>query len=95
MNSENNILKWVRTLPLIIGIIFIVYGWIQSWSYQGVSSNYYSEEIAMKYTIRSYVFVISGIVIVLNGVLLGKVIKYFHSREKHLEHEINQLKKIQ
>ncbi|GGA60366.1 hypothetical protein [Ornithinibacillus halotolerans] len=74
-----NGLKWVSPLTIIVGIVFIIFGWTQSWDYYADST--VIEEIYLNRTIRTYVFIVGGILLIFIGILFQAVIKYINSLE--------------
>jgi uncharacterized membrane protein YphA (DoxX/SURF4 family) len=79
-------IRWISILPISFGIIFIFFGWTQTWEYRYDGTNDYIFTIR---TIRAYVFIVGGLVILFVGILLGAVRKYVDS----LEVKIYQLKR--
>jgi hypothetical protein len=81
-------LKWVRFIPITIGIIFVLYGWAQTWGYMDESTFVNIGNQGIKSTIKSYVFVISGFNLIFIGVLLGAVMKYVNLIEERIYREL-------
>ncbi|SHF66382.1 hypothetical protein [Ornithinibacillus halophilus] len=71
-------LRWIFVLPVSIGIIFIFYGWTQTWDYTYDGTNDHMDTIR---TVRTYVFIVGGLILILIGILLGAVRKYVESLE--------------
>ena len=89
-------LKWVRTIPIVIGLLLIFYAWSQTWSFTA-SPLANVEEIKLNRTIRSYVFGIGGLMIIFIGLLLrivdnriGELIR----RNNELKQEIDDIKQL-
>jgi sensor histidine kinase YesM len=78
-------LRWITVLPITLGVISIFFGWTQSWEYAYDGTNDY---MIIVRTVRTYVFIVVGFVLVIVGVLFGAVRKYVES----LELKIYQLK---
>lgn len=80
-------LKWVRFIPFVIGFIFILYGCTQSMSTGGSTFiNLANGDIES--TIRAYVFIVGGLILIIIGVLMGGVLKYIYSMEERVYREM-------
>ncbi|TCT26835.1 hypothetical protein EDD68_101188 [Melghiribacillus thermohalophilus] len=68
-------LKLTSLICLIAGLVAIVYGWTQSWAFGADFRQY--EEMLMKRTIRFYVFIVSGFILILIGIIVDYIRKVF------------------
>jgi Na+-transporting NADH:ubiquinone oxidoreductase subunit NqrB len=83
-------LKWITALPVIIGAILIVLGWIQSWEHLNDGNNDYMFTIR---TIRTYVFIIGGLILILNGILFHALRKTINNLEMKIYVLKNEIEK--
>ena len=80
-------LKWISALTSIFGIIFILFGWTQSWDFGAHSSEF--ETVLLLRTVRTYVFIIGGVIMLTIGISLHFVKEYL----QRLEIKLYELKK--
>ncbi|KIL42806.1 hypothetical protein KP77_34360 [Jeotgalibacillus alimentarius] len=64
-------LRWISMITFLLGLVFITYGWTQTWAFSASSSDF--ERILMERTVRSYVFVVGGVILVIVGVSINMV----------------------
>lgn len=72
-------LKWISALTSIFGIIFILFGWTQSWDFGAHSSEF--ETVLLLRTVRTYVFIIGGVMMLTIGISLHFVKEYLQGLE--------------
>ncbi len=72
-------LKWISALTSIFGIIFILFGWTQSWDFGAHSSEF--ETVLLLRTVRTYVFIIGGVMMLTIGISLHFVKEYLQRLE--------------
>lgn len=72
-------LKWICALTSIFGIIFIIFGWTQSWDFGAHSSEF--ETVLLLRTVRTYVFIIGGVIMLTIGISLHFVKEYLQRLE--------------
>ncbi len=72
-------LKWISALTSIFGIIFIIFGWTQSWDFGAHSSEF--ETVLLLRTVRTYVFIIGGVMMLTIGISLHFVKEYLQRLE--------------
>lgn len=72
-------LKWISALTSIFGIIFIIFGWTQSWDFGAHSSEF--ETVLLLRTVRTYVFIIGGVMMLTIGISLHFVKEYLQGLE--------------
>lgn len=80
-------LKWICALTSIFGMIFIIFGWTQSWDFGAHSSEF--ETVLLLRTVRTYVFIIGGVIMLTIGISLQLVKKYLEGLENKF-YELNQ-----
>lgn len=80
-------LKWICALTSIFGMIFIIFGWTQSWDF-GAHSSEFETELLIR-TVRTYVFIIGGVIMLTIGISLQLVKKYLEGLENKF-YELNQ-----
>lgn len=72
-------LKWICALTSIFGMIFIIFGWTQSWDFGAHSSEF--ETVLLLRTVRTYVFIIGGVMMLTIGISLHFVKEYLQRLE--------------
>ncbi|MGD6777971.1 hypothetical protein [Sutcliffiella horikoshii] len=66
--------KWYKVSAILLGLVFLIYGWKQSW----VDGGEYSggmDYIFVERTVRTYAFIISGIIFLFIGVIVSALDK--------------------
>jgi len=64
-------LRYLEVSCFLLGIIAIIYGWTQSWDF-GASTEVY-EEILMKRTAKTYVFMGGGFILIIISSVVSQV----------------------
>lgn len=72
-------LKWISALTSVFGIIFIIYGWTQSWDFSAHTTEF--ETMLLIRTVRTYVFIIGGLVLLVVSISL----RFIHAHLRSLE----------
>ncbi|WP_170006441.1 hypothetical protein [Bacillus fonticola] len=75
-------LEVVSLSMFIIGILFLIFGWTQSWSFGADSSEF--DEIFIARTVKTYVFIINGIILMLLGLIFEVIDRHFKSLESKI-----------
>ncbi|WP_066063284.1 hypothetical protein [Neobacillus soli] len=71
-------LNWLCGLAFLFGIIFIIYGWTQSWV-SGCRTGE-CENIIIEHTVRQYAFIIGGVILLFVGTVIDAIIKLWRSQ---------------
>ncbi|NMH73600.1 hypothetical protein HF078_10975 [Bacillus sp. RO2] len=69
-----NDFKWFKIVAILLGLVFLVYGLLQSWVYSGESSGG-MDYIFVERTVRSYAFIMGGIIFLFIGVFISALEK--------------------
>jgi hypothetical protein len=75
-------LNWIITLTVIFGVVFIIYGWTQSINFEAHTSEFESE--LMRRTVRTYVFILGGVIILAMGISLKLIKTHLSSLENKI-----------
>ncbi|WP_099353202.1 hypothetical protein [Fredinandcohnia onubensis] len=75
-------LNWISTLTVIFGVVFIIYGWIQSLNVEAHTSEFESE--LMRRTVRTYVFILGGVIVLAMGISLKLIKTHLSSLENKI-----------
>jgi hypothetical protein len=67
-------LNWLGGMAFIFAIIFIAYGWTQSWDFSCRTGE--CETILIKRTVSTYAFIIGGIILLSIGIVIVTVKKH-------------------
>lgn len=62
----------ISVFIFFLGVLFIIVGWIQSWGF------------SIHRTIRTYVFISSGFILIVNGIALDAIRKQLNQLESDL-----------
>ncbi|TFE01497.1 hypothetical protein [Jeotgalibacillus salarius] len=77
-----NGLKWLSMAAFLLGIIFMTYSWTQTWDFQASFEEYGT--VLIQRTVRSSVFLVGGVILLVMGMSLHMVKAYFHKVENDL-----------
>ncbi|RPF51116.1 hypothetical protein [Aquisalibacillus elongatus] len=75
-------LRWISVIAHVLGLVFIFYGWTQSWDFSAHTSEY--ESILIARTVRTYAFIIGGFILLFVGVSLKLVCDYLRTLENEV-----------
>lgn len=73
-------LKIWSVVLLVMGVIAIIYGWTQTWGFGAHTSVF--EQVLLERTIRTYVFITSGIILIIISFIVDKLVKALKEVEK-------------
>lgn len=71
-------LNWLCGLAFLFGMIFIIYGWTQSWDFSCRTGE--CENILIKHTVRTYVFMIGGVILLFIGIVIDALKRLWKSQ---------------
>ncbi|WP_404460722.1 hypothetical protein [Sutcliffiella horikoshii] len=72
--------QWFKVSAILLGLVFLIYGWTQSWADGGEYSGG-MDYIFVERTVRTYAFIISGIIFLFIGVFISALDKRLRMME--------------
>ncbi|MFJ5717551.1 hypothetical protein [Neobacillus sp. NPDC093127] len=73
-------LNWLCGFAFLFGIIFIIFGWTQSWDFSCRTGE--CEEMLIKHTVKTYVFIIGGVILLFVGTVIEAIKRHLNFLEK-------------
>ncbi|MCM3618380.1 serine incorporator domain-containing protein [Sutcliffiella horikoshii] len=66
--------KWFKVSAILVGVVFLIYGWTQSWIDGGEYSGGMDYAFVER-TVRTYAFIISGVIFLFIGIFISALEK--------------------